>query len=268
MDGTARFSDRVEAYVKYRPSYPQALLGILAERCGFSAWTAVADIGSGTGKLTELFLRNGNPVLAVEPNREMQMAAEKLLSAYPGFRSVDGRAEATTLAGASVDLVAAGQAFHWFDRDAARGEFRRILKPGGSVLLVWNDRDLSGPGFPAEYEAFLRGHSVDYTEVHRRGKSAADGIEAFFTAMETFSLPNPRTMDLEMLQGQYLSTSYAYNAAHPRYAQAMDALRALFDRHAVGGALAYPMRTNAYLGRLRASLLPRPQARLLPRPLP
>jgi SAM-dependent methyltransferase len=250
MDGTRRFSDRVEAYVKYRPSYPRAILEVLADRWGFSAASIVADVGSGTGKLTELFLEHGNPVFAVEPNREMRAAAERMLSGNPGFRSVDGRAEATTLPGASVDLVAAGQSFHWFDAAASREEFRRILRPEGSVLLVWNDRDLDAPGFASEYEGFLREHSVDYLEVNRRGKTTAETVAAFFRTQEAFTLPNHRTLDFDAVRGQYLSASYACAEAHPRHAEAMEALRALFDRNASGGMISLPMVTTCHLGRL------------------
>src|SRR4029453_17979120 len=124
-DSIQRFSSRVEDYIKYRPSYPPALLDTLVTQCRLTPTAEVADIGSGTGLLSELFLRNGNRVYGVEPNREMREAGERLLSAYPSFVSVDGRAEATMLDDASVDFVTAGQAFHWFDPPHARREFMR-----------------------------------------------------------------------------------------------------------------------------------------------
>src|SRR4051812_35067235 len=100
---TERFSSRVENYVKYRPGYPAAVVPLLETACGFTRESVVADIGSGTGILAEVWLKHGNPVFAVEPNGPMREAAERLLTAYPAFTSVPGTAEATTLADHSVD---------------------------------------------------------------------------------------------------------------------------------------------------------------------
>src|SRR3954470_13160055 len=130
-DPTRRFSNRVEDYIKYRPGYPRAVVGLLEDECGLTRESVVADVGSGTGILSELFLSAGVRVYGVEPNREMREAGERLLAAYESFVSVDGRAEETTLADASADFVTAGQAFHWFEPASARREFRRILRDGG-----------------------------------------------------------------------------------------------------------------------------------------
>ncbi len=146
-DPTQRFSSRVENYIKYRPRYPQAVITVLRQDCQLPSNSLVADMGSGTGVLTELFLQNGNPVFAVEPNREMRLAGEHLLRKFPAFHSVSARAEATTLAGRSVDFVVAGQSFHWFDRPKARSEFHRILRPTGWVMLVWNERETQSNSF-------------------------------------------------------------------------------------------------------------------------
>src|SRR5207248_11421403 len=138
-DPTRRFSSRVADYIKYRPRYPQSVVELLRDECGLRHAAVVADVGSGTGILSELFLRNGNRVYGVEPNQEMREAGGRLLAAYDNFVSVEGRAEATTLDDRSVDFVTSGQALHWFERDAARREFVRILRPGGWVVAVWND---------------------------------------------------------------------------------------------------------------------------------
>src|SRR3712207_3362726 len=167
-DPTRRFSNRVEDYIKYRPDYPRALVALLEDECGLTRESVVADVGSGTGILSELFLREGVRVYGVEPNREMREAGEELLAAYENFASVDGRAEATTLADDSVDFVTAGQAFHWFDTAAARREFRRILKDDGWAVLVWNDRRTEGTPLLAEYERLLLEYGTDYKEVDRK----------------------------------------------------------------------------------------------------
>ncbi len=124
-DPTRRFADRVADYVKSRPRYPEPVLAYLQQTTDFSPADQVADVGSGTGILAELFLKNGNRVYGVEPNAEMRSAAEAALAGYANFFSVAGKAEASGLATKSVDLVTAGQAFHWFDAEKARVEFRR-----------------------------------------------------------------------------------------------------------------------------------------------
>src|ERR1700758_1522540 len=139
-DPTTRFSNRVDNYVRYRPGYPYAVMELLGRECALTPDAIVADIASGTGLLTRIFLENGNRVFAVEPNPEMRQAGERLLAGYHKFVSVAGTAEATTLTDHSIDLVTAAQAAHWFDQSKARREFVRILKPGGWCALIWNDR--------------------------------------------------------------------------------------------------------------------------------
>src|SRR5256885_16806379 len=160
-DAKQRFSNRVADYVRYRPGYPPAVLDLLRAECSLRPGHVIADIGSGTGLLSELFLKNGNRVYGVEPNEAMRQAGEEYLAAYDGFSSIEGSAESTTLDDASVDFVTAGQAFHWFQQEAARTEFRRILKPDGWIVVAWNDRQMETP-FASAYEDLLVKYGTDY----------------------------------------------------------------------------------------------------------
>src|ERR1043165_851495 len=126
-----RFSSRIADYIKYRPGYPAEIVTLLKTDCGLTPDSVVADIGSGTGKLTELFLKNGNIVFGVEPNVGMRSAAKQILGNFSNFKSIDGNAESTGLETSSVDFITAGQAFHWFDPDNFKVEARRILKADG-----------------------------------------------------------------------------------------------------------------------------------------
>ncbi len=247
---TGRFSDRVDDYVAYRPDYPRAVLDVLARECGLGPSSAVADVGSGTGKLTELLLERARTVYAVEPNAPMRAAAERLLAGRPGFASIDGRAEATGLPSGSVDLVTAAQAFHWFDPEPTRAEFRRILKPGGLVALAWNERVPEDSPYLAEYEQLLREYSVDYGRVDHRRVSSPDAVAAFFrsSALHEAEFPNPRELSLEALQGGYCSASYALTRDHPRYPEAMARLEELFQRHQRGGRVTHLLRCRLYWG--------------------
>ena len=251
-DPTRRFSSRVEDYIKYRPSYPRAVVELLGDECGLNPASVVADVGSGTGILSELFLRNGNRVYGVEPNREMREAGERLLSAYENFVSVEARAEATTLPDASVDFVTAGQSFHWFERDAARREFGRILRPGGWVVLIWNDWSTERSPFLRDYERMLIDFGTDYREVSNRYDSEDDLIRPFFSPggihLKTFG--NQQVFDFEGLKGRLLSSSFVPEPDHPNFAPMIERLASIFERHARDGRVAFDYDTKVYYGRL------------------
>jgi SAM-dependent methyltransferase len=250
-DPTGRFSTRVADYVKYRPGYPPAVLRLLEEECGLDPTSVVADVGSGTGLLSELFLKNGNRVYGVEPNREMREAGEGFLAAYPNFTSVDGRAEATTLDGASVDFVTAGQAFHWFDPPRARREFMRIIRPGGWVVLVWNDRRTAGTPFLEEYERLLLEYGTDYKEVSVK-YAEESMLAALFgpSEMRARSFDNEQVFDFDGLRGRLTSASYTPQPGHPDFDPLMRDLEALFRRHEREGRVVVAYDTKVFYGQL------------------
>ncbi|HEX7955967.1 MAG TPA: class I SAM-dependent methyltransferase [Pyrinomonadaceae bacterium] len=250
-DPTSRFSTRVKDYVKYRPGYPREVLGLLEDECGLTAASVVADVGSGTGLLSELFLRNGNRVYGVEPNREMREAGERLLAAHANFVSVEGRAEATTLEDRSVDFVTAGQAFHWFEPAGARREFERILRPGGWVVLAWNDRRTAGTPLLEDYERLLLEYGTDYREVSAKymeesSLSTLYGGEGFHTK----SFVNEQVFDFEGLRGRLTSSSYAPQPGHPKFEPMMRELEALFRRHERGGRVVVTYDTKVFYGKV------------------
>lgn len=249
-DPTQRFSNRVENYVRYRPHYPAGVLDILRENIGLKAEAVVADVGSGTGISAEPFLRNGNPVLAVEPNREMRAAAERLLGGFPGFRSIPGTAEATTLPDASIDCVVAAQAFHWFNPARTQAEFRRILRPDGWVVLLWNTRLKDATPFQRAYEKLLESYAGDYAQVkHERIDAAA--LAGFYAGgYQVRTLPNLQAFDLESLKGRLLSSSYAPTETQEGYAPMIGALQEIFAEHQQGGRVRFDYETQIYFGRV------------------
>ena len=250
-DSTRRFSSRVDNYVKYRPSYPPEVVELLAAECGLTPGALVADIGAGTGLLAELFLKNGYRVLGVEPNREMRQAGERMLGDYQQYTSVDGTAEATTLADKSVDAITAGQAFHWFDREKARAEFARILRPGGWVALVWNERRVDSTPFLAAYEQLLRTYSREYETLNHR-QVDQQMIAAFFKA-GTFSsqtFENRQIFDFEGVTGRLLSSSYTPEPGQSTYQPMLDDLAAIVRAHQVDGSVSFEYDTNVYYGQL------------------
>lgn len=250
-DAKERFSNRVDNYVKHRPSYPEGVVDLLARECGMVGTAAVADVGSGTGILTELLLVRAGRVYAVEPNRAMREAAEERLGSAPGFVSVAGSAEETTLPSGTVRLVTAGQAFHWFDQAAARREFARVLEPDGWVALIWNVRDVDATPFMAEYEALLRTHGADYETVNHRGVGDAE-LDAFFGPgrfrLATFS--NSQSFDRAGLEGRVLSASYVPAEGQSGYGPMVDAIGDLYARHERDGAVEFVYATRVYYGQV------------------
>jgi SAM-dependent methyltransferase len=249
-NATSRFSDRVENYVRYRPGYPPEALQILKTECKLAAHHCVADIASGTGIWTRTLLENGNPVFAVEPNAEMRQAGERLLEEFPKFTSVAGTAEATTLAAASVDFVTAAQAAHWFDRARARQEFVRILKPGGWLVLLWNERLTDSTPFLRDYEQLLLTYGTDYADV--RHERTTDEVNQFFdpAPFQERVFPMRQEFDYAGIEGRLLSSSYAPGPEHKNYAPMLRELRKIFDAHAVEGRATFDYKTRVYFGRL------------------
>ena len=252
MDPRNRFTGRVDHYIRFRPGYPDAVIEALREKAGWTAEAAVADIGAGTGISSELFLRHGNRVWAVEPNAEMRAAAETLRTAWPKLEVVDGSAEATNLSGGCADFVAAATAFHWFDARTCRAEFGRILKPGGFVILMWNKRQAETSPFLRAYEDLLVQYGTDYKDrwgSERRGLTQR--VADFFRGeVQNAAFENPQYLDLEGLTGRLLSSSYAPLPGHPNYQPMLDALAGLFTRFEKEGRVAIEYLTTIYWGRL------------------
>jgi len=251
MKATERFSDRADAYTRGRPSYPHAIVGHLEQAGALTTGHAIADIGVGTGLSAEPFLRRGYTVIGVEPNSKMRAAGDQQLGEHAGYRSVAGGAEATTLPDDSVDLVIAGQAFHWFDVLQAADEARRILRPSGWAALIWNDRQSIGSAFLAGYEALLRTHGADYAKlIHRHvdEKSIAQFFAPAHAAVATFD--NPRMLMRDDLLALAASASYLPAPGDSRHAPMLLALNTLFDTHARNDSVQMMYRTRMHYARI------------------
>ncbi len=251
MDPTQRFGDRVEHYTQFRPSYPTELLAFMRDELGLTAAHVIADVGSGTGILSKLFLDHGNVVYGVEPNAHMRQAAEAVLGGYGRFYSVEGRAEATQLEPDQVDCVVVGQAFHWFKVDETREEFRTILRPGGWVVLIWNSRRTESAPFLKAYEAYLEQWGTDYIAVRSRYDVKAS-LESLFggSGYGRKSFENAQSLDFEGLRGRILSSSYMPGAQQPQHEPMLAALRQLFDEHQQNGRVLLEYDTEVYFRQL------------------
>lgn len=259
MTHADRFLGRAGVYASARPTYPAALGQWLAGQGLLSG--RVADVGAGTGLFTRLLLAQGSgsafAVDAVEPNPEMRAQLETALEAEVTggrLRVHDGTSEATSLASASVSLITAAQAAHWFDPPPTVREFRRVLRPDGQVLLVWNDwrgvdPGLDGAGFNAAYRSVVTRFSQEDGELISRvperelPRLMPGGFE-----VQTFD--NPVSLSRERLRALAGSVSYLPSPDDSGFAAVGRQLDAAFDAHASDGHVTLTYRTHAYLGRL------------------
>lgn len=251
MNTLNRFSNRVDNYIKFRPDYPVEISTFLKQQGLLNTDTVIADIGSGTGISSELFLKEGNTVYGIEPNKEMREAAERLLSKYKHFISVDATAEETTFNDQSIDLIIAGQAFHWFDKQKCKTEFKRILKPEGNVVLMWNDRRTDSTPFLQSYEDFIKMFATDYLEVNHKNIDEKVFNDFFGEGNYTMrSFDNFQHFDLEGLKGRILSSSYMPTEVHKDFDYMMYILKKIFNRFQQNGKVTIEYDTKIYYGKL------------------
>jgi SAM-dependent methyltransferase len=242
-----RFTGRASDYSRYRPGYPQGIISYLEARIGFNQKWVVADIGSGTGILSELFLKNGNKVFCVEPNQDMRLIAVRNLRKYrPHFVSVKGSAEDTGMNSRSVDLIVVGQALHWFDLRAARLEFRRILRKDGSVAVIYNHRR-KGERMAAAYGKLVAKYG-------RNRAPVPDVDDAYVSRFlgnrdhKTAVFHNSQTLDLKGVLGRLASASYMPARNSPRWINIEKDARKLIRDNGADGAVRLHYDTSMYLG--------------------
>ncbi|GBF28632.1 putative methyltransferase [bacterium MnTg03] len=244
---TERFSDRVSNYVRYRPSYPQALVDTLMTECHLDSQSTIADVGSGTGIFSRLLLDKDCYVSGVEPNRNMREAAERQLAVYHKFSSIDGHSESTGLDESSINLITAAQSFHWFETVDTQQEFLRILKPGGYVALIWNQRKIEQP-FQIEYDCMLRQYASDYSAVNHMNISPEDILDFFSpNKVAKFEFDNSQIFDLSGFLGRMQSSSYVPKTGTAEHLRLIQAAEDLFNRYQSSGTISFEYNSVFYL---------------------
>lgn len=249
-DSVERFSNRVENYIKYRPHYPKEIITFLNNEFGFDKSKIVADIGSGPGISCENFIENGNNVYAVEPNDDMRKAAEEIFRDSENFISINGKAEATTLDNNFADLIIAGQAFHWFDKEKCKTEFKRILKDDGYVVLMWNDKT-STNDFMKDYYELIKKFGKDYDKINHTNVDD-EVIGKFFSPNEfkKKSIRHTHPLDYAGLEGRLLSSSYIPLEGDSFEAMIQE-LKEMFAKYSVNGKVEMEYQTNLFYGKLK-----------------
>jgi len=247
-DNKDRFSDKVDNYVKFRPTYPKEAIDKLICKTNITPQSVVVDVGSGTGKFTKLLLLREPLVYAVEPNQNMREAAECELSHYKNFHSVNGSAEDTTITDKSADIITAAQAFHWFDRDKCKQEWKRILKPNGKTALIWNKRNKSGSEFIVKYEEAIKKFGKISSFAH--DKITEKFFDEFFCSYETFHFKWSQRFDFDGLWGRAQSSSYSPSPDQPNHALLKTALLDIFKNHQTDGHIDFEYDTELIIGEI------------------
>src|SRR5487761_355900 len=249
MEGyTQRFTGRAETYSRYRPTYPNQFLDVLKKEANFDSNKIVADIGSGTGILSKLFLENGNRVFGVEPNEDMRSVAESNLGHFQRFASIKGTAENTTLEDRSVDLISIAQALHWFDSKRSWKEFSRIIKRGGYLCILYNDRKTDdASGIMQRYEEIIDKHARNKPNLER---VEDDILSKFFSgwSFKKFSIPNKQGLGFEGLVGRVCSASYMPQPNQEGFSEAKKELGDMFSKHQEDNKITLSYETNIFLG--------------------
>lgn len=250
-----RFDGRVEEYDRYRERYDaEEILAKLRTLCGLTPEWLVADVGAGTGMLADVFLANGNRVLAIEPNAEMRSACERLHEGETRLEVREGTAEATGLPDASVDVVSAGRALHWFEPEPAMREFRRVLKPGGWVVVVAAGRAGDGREENEVFQQVLERFSHDAPYREKAYKVYA-GMKDFFAGGQFHHYESSGEMRLnwEHLRGMALSLSHTPRVDDSQFPEFERELRTFYARYAKNGAVTMETRCWMNAGRFKGA---------------
>lgn len=237
INPTGRFTNRVENYARYRPSYPHEITELMRDEMNLNENSVVADVGSGTGIFTRLLLEANCSVYGIEPNQAMRQAGDAFLEDFPKFKSIEGTAEKTGLPGQSVTHITSAQAFHWFDVSSTKQEFSRILRFPSFIVLIWNERQLDADTFSSDYGRFLVEYGNDYEKI-RKSHAHEKTIRKFFNDDFTVkSYSNVQTLDYEGLKGRTLSSSYMPTEQDHKFPAMIAALEGLFAKHSDAGAV-------------------------------
>lgn len=256
LKGTEVFSSLAQDYAQYRPGYPSEVMSVLANDCGLTQESIIADIGSGTGNSAKLFLEAGYQIIGVEPNREMREFGERLLAEYPKFTSLEGSAESIPLDNKSIDLIIVGQAVHWFDIDRAKVEFHRILRPGGWVAVMWNDRRSDVTLFTKEYEAITsKLAALHPSQCNSRSISSAPECILDKSSIRTANFPHTQSFDLQGLLGRARSSGFVPQPENSYHKEATALITDLFSRHQKSGQIEFHYITRLYFGHISVDCL-------------
>jgi ubiquinone/menaquinone biosynthesis C-methylase UbiE len=249
MESQTAYCSKAEKYAKYRWDYAPEAIEAIKKTTGISPESAIADIGAGTGILSQHFVEMVKHVFAVEINPDMRSQAECMLAKYPAFQSIDGCAEATGLPDHSIDLITVAQAIHWFEPEPTKREFLRILKPTGWLAILRN-YSLDDEIHEAMRSVFVEKNGAIPPQDVIRPEHKPLTFYYSHTQFQTHTYTFTNTLTSEAFLGSALSASYAPSEDHPRYPAFERAVHHVFDQFSTNGYLTTHGATELCMGQM------------------
>jgi ubiquinone/menaquinone biosynthesis C-methylase UbiE len=249
MDTSSLYDNRVEYYLKYRPGYPDQYVSDLIKLKILQKSDVIVDMGCGTGLLAEIFLRNRNKVIGIEPNLEMRQAAENYLKKYLpiSFKCLNGKAESSTLDPISVNHIVCGESFHWFETHSAIKEFQRILIPNG-YLMIFSNWEYKNTDFAKQFNLIIQKHQfesnvkpppkIEWNQIFHNGK------------YEKIQYPMRKEMNFEQILGYALSLSRTPLPGDKAYEFFKNELKNAFNRFEKNTKILFEFKTKLKFGKL------------------
>ncbi|HAE58271.1 MAG TPA: hypothetical protein DCG54_01870 [Anaerolineae bacterium] len=227
------YDTKAEKYAKYRWDYAAQAIAALFDTADVSLQTVVADLGAGTGILTRHFVGKTKLVYALEPEDEMRGVLERVFSGNRFCQIINGSAEHSGLAAHSVDLISVGQAIHWFEPEAARKEFLRILKPAGWLALLRNY------GTDPVYEKAVGQLFEKFSKPEPAARISRQPLSFYFgnDSYQKLLFPFEYTLDWEYFLGSLMSSAFMPDENSPNYAEFESRAREVFDILSLNGQL-------------------------------
>ena len=244
-----KFNGKGNSYSKYRPSYPKEYIDYLVKENNLNRDSKVFDVGAGTGILTEILIKRGLKVTAIEPNLDMAIFIEELTKEYSNLNFIKSLAEDINYNKKDVDLITVAQAFHWFDVARFNSQCKKILKDSGKVALLWNIRDGNDEIIKESFNICKR------LCKNFKGFSGGIGdnignIKSFFKdgQYSYIEFENNLEYNLEMFIGRNISASYAPNKGEKNYKIFIKELTDLFNKYKRNEKIIIKNKVKSYIG--------------------
>lgn len=236
------FDNKAKEYAIGRPTYPEEILNRIKE-LGMGEQLTIADIGAGTGLLTHMLCRLGCRVLAVEPNLEMLNECRKYCSNNTNIEYINAPAERTQLKEHSIEIITIAQAFHWFDKQLCKAEFKRILKENGYVITIWNDMQ-EDSDFTKEYMNIIHKYEIRTTAGNSYFNPDKEKSNFFGQDYIKIYYDNWKTATEEMVICKALSLSYTPSKSDSDYDKFIQELNEMFSKYQQNGKVTFHYKTE------------------------
>lgn len=248
------FNSKALLYAKNRPSYSNHIMNYLSQYLNLREIHLGADVGAGTGQMTKILADNFNTVYAIEPNLAMLNECKKQLFSYNNIIYKNCSADNINLTNHSLDYITVAQAFHLFYNKETYTEFKRILKPDGKLIIIYNMKNHQSGLFLENEKVLLQYCPLYNREFHATEFNKRTFIN-FFSEYSydfcVFNNDNTEYLDCETFINRTLSSSYSITSEHPFYEAYIHDLKEVFNRFVINDKIKMELSSVIYSGTLR-----------------